>query len=50
LFQIWYLREKTQEDALMAWPVERLFYLEEVRQTVLGNKEVIHGSEEEPDN
>jgi hypothetical protein len=36
--------------ALMAWPVERLFYLEEVRQTVLGNKEVIHGSEEEPDN
>jgi hypothetical protein len=29
----------------MAWPVERPFYLEEVRNAVVGSKEVIQGSE-----
>jgi hypothetical protein len=43
------LTRKTQEAAQMAWPMERPFYLEEVRQAVVGSKEVskevIQGSE-----
>jgi hypothetical protein len=36
--------------AQMAWPVERPFYSEEVRQSDVGSKKVREGSEEEPDN
>ncbi|MCI65838.1 hypothetical protein A2U01_0087096 [Trifolium medium] len=34
----------------MAWPMERPFYPEQVRQPDVGSKEVRQGSEDEPDN
>jgi hypothetical protein len=44
------LMRKTQEAAQMAWPMERPFYPEEVRQPDVGSSGVGGTSEEEPDN
>jgi hypothetical protein len=46
----YYFRYGTQEAAPMAWPVERPFYPEEVRQPDVGSSGVGGTSEEEPDN
>jgi hypothetical protein len=37
-------------SAQMAWPVERPFYPEEVRQPDVCSKDMREGSEKEPDN
>ena len=44
------LMRKTQEAAQIAWPMERPFYPEEVRQHDVGSSGVGGTSEEEPDN